>query len=157
MSSASKVILMAAAATAAVPVIELDSVQLGGARVDGLEATVNASLNVGLLGGSFFNNYKYSVDAAAGIITLTPNDGVRGGAAADQWRERFSALRESIERLEAYLTSRQITRAEQRRELEANLAAFKENLQKLEIEANHARVPQAWRHARSERMPDEAL
>jgi aspartyl protease family protein len=66
-----------------VPVVELDSVQLGRARVEGLHATVNPTMNVGLLGGSFFNNFKYSVDVAAGVITLAPNEGIRGGAAAE--------------------------------------------------------------------------
>jgi clan AA aspartic protease (TIGR02281 family) len=145
-SSTPRVTVVTANGRVRVPLIELASVQLGEARVEGLRATVSAGIDVGLLGGSFFNNYRYSVDAAASVITLTPNDGIRGGAAADQWRERFALLRESIQRVEAYLTEREITRANRRRELEANLAALKEDLRRLEIEANHARVPQAWRH-----------
>jgi clan AA aspartic protease (TIGR02281 family) len=129
-----------------VPLVKLDSVQLGNARVESLQATVNPTLSVGLLGGSFFNNYTYSVDIAASVITLVPNDGVRGGAAADQWRERFQALRASIERLESYLGDRTITRPNRRRELEANLAAMREDLRNLELQANHARVPKSWRH-----------
>jgi len=128
-----------------VPVVEIESIQLGNARVEGLQATVNPSMNVGLLGGTFFNNYRYSVDIAAGLITLEPNEGVRGGAAAEQWRRRFRDLRTSIERLEAYLGDRTITRPNKRRELEANLTALKEDLRNLEIEANHAGVPQSWR------------
>jgi len=128
-----------------VPLIEVDSIQLGSARVENLSATVNPTMDVGLLGGSFFNNYRYSVDAAAGVITLAPNDAMRGGASADQWRERFRSLRSSIERLENYLGSREITRDRRRRELEENLVAMKESLQDLEIEANGARVPQSWR------------
>jgi aspartyl protease family protein len=128
-----------------VPLIEVDSVQLGHARVENLSATVNPTMEVGLLGGSFFNNFRYSVDAAAGVITLAPNDAVRGGAVADQWRERFRSLRSSIDRLESYLGSREITRDNKRRELEENLVAMKDSLQDLEIEANRARVPQSWR------------
>jgi clan AA aspartic protease (TIGR02281 family) len=128
-----------------VPVVKIDSVQLGNARVEGLQATVNPSMNVGLLGGSFFNNYKYSVDIAAGVITLVPNERVRGGAAAEQWRERFYDLRTSIERLEGYLDDRMITRPNRRRNLEMNLEALKEDLRNLEIEANHAGVPKSWR------------
>jgi clan AA aspartic protease (TIGR02281 family) len=128
-----------------VPLVRLDSVQLGPARVEGLHATVNPSMNVGLLGGSFFNNFTYSVDSAASVITLVPNDGVRGGAAADQWRERFRDLRSSIDRLETYLSEREVTRLNSRLELEGNLAALKQGLVELEIEANHARVPQTWR------------
>ena len=128
-----------------VPVVKIDSVQLGNARVEGLQATVNPTMSVGLLGGSFFNNYKYSVDIAAGVITLVPNEGVRGGAAAEQWRERFRGVRISIERLEGYLADRTITRRNRRRELETNLGALKEELSNLEIEANRAGVPKSWR------------
>jgi clan AA aspartic protease (TIGR02281 family) len=128
-----------------VPLIEVDSVQLGLARVENLQATVNPTMDVGLLGGSFFNNFHYSVDAAAGVITLAPNDGMRGGDTADQWRERFRSLRSSIDRLESYLGSREITRENKRRELEGNLATLKDSLQELEIQANQARVPQTWR------------
>ncbi len=56
-----------------VPVIQLDSVQVGGARIENLLATVNPMLEVGLLGGSFFNNFSYSVNPAEGLIILRPN------------------------------------------------------------------------------------
>ncbi len=56
-----------------VPVITLDSVQLGNARVEKLLATVNPMLEVGLLGGSFFNRFSYSVNTAEGVISLRPN------------------------------------------------------------------------------------
>ncbi|MFQ5416398.1 MAG: TIGR02281 family clan AA aspartic protease [Myxococcota bacterium] len=128
-----------------VPVVKLDSVELGDARIEGLHATVNRSLDVGLLGGSFFNNYRYSIDAAAGVISLSPNDRVRGGAVAAQWRDRFQALRSSIDRLETYLALRDITREDRRRELEENLAGLKRDLGQLEIEATRAGVPHAWR------------
>jgi aspartyl protease family protein len=128
-----------------IPMIDVDSVQLGAARVENLRATVNPTMDVGLLGGSFFNNFRYSVDAAAGVITLAPNEAVRGGAAADQWRDRFRSLRSSIDQLESYLGSRQVTRDRRRHELEGTLTSMKNDLQSLEIEANHARVPQAWR------------
>jgi len=128
-----------------VPLVRVDSIQLGEARVEGLDATVNPTMNVGLLGGSFFNNYRYSVDAAASMITLIPNEGVRGGEAAAQWRERFQSLRSDIKRLETYLGEREITRANRRAELEGNLAALRRDLAALEDEANRVGVPQAWR------------
>ena len=127
------------------PVVELASLQLGEARVEGLQATVNPTMDMGLLGGSFFNNYRYSVDAAAGVITLSPNERVRNGTVAADWRSRFQALRSSIVRLEAHLAERGITREGRRRELAANLADLKHELEKLEIEATRAAVPHAWR------------
>lgn len=128
-----------------VPIVRLDSVDLGGARVEGLYATLNPSIEVGLLGGSFFNNYEYSVDAAASVITLRPNDRVRGGAAADQWRQRFQELRSNIARLESYLQERDVTRDNRRRALEQSLVGLQEQLAELEREANRAGVPQPWR------------
>jgi len=127
------------------PLVKLDSIELGEARVEGLEATVNPTMNIGLLGGSFFNNFRYSVDTAASVITLVPNESVRAGAAADQWRSRFREIHRSIERLETYLTDREISRPNERVELESNLLTLRDELRDLEIEANHAGVPQSWR------------
>ncbi len=59
-----------AAGTVRVPVVTLDSVEFGGAREQGLEATINPYLDVGLLGASFFAGLTYTVDPAAGTITL---------------------------------------------------------------------------------------
>ena len=56
-----------------VTVITLDSVQVGGARVEKLLATINPMLEVGLLGGSFFNRFSYSVDPAKVVLILRPN------------------------------------------------------------------------------------
>ncbi len=62
-----------ASGTIQVPVIKLDSVQVGGARIENLLATINPMLEVGLLGGSFFNNFSYSINTAEGILILRPN------------------------------------------------------------------------------------
>ena len=93
-----------------VPLVRISSVELGGARVENLEATVNSSLSIGLLGGSFFNNFVYGVDAAASVITLSRNQAIRGGLAKDEWRTRFQDLREPLLRLERYLLEREISR-----------------------------------------------
>jgi len=125
--------------------VRLDSIEVGGARVEGLEATVNPSMDIGLLGGSFFNNFIYRVDAAEQVISLQANDGIRGGVGADQWRERFLALREPIARLSAYLDEAEISREGRRRELEGRLASLERSLEQLELEANRAGVPASWR------------
>jgi clan AA aspartic protease (TIGR02281 family) len=130
---------------AARPVVMLDAVQLGGARVEGLEATLNPLMDVGLLGGSFFNNFVYHVDAAAGVIELRPNEAIRGGAGADEWRERFRRVRSPLARLEAHLESTEATRLGRRAELEARRAELRRQLEELELAANRAGVPEAWR------------
>ncbi len=127
------------------PIVRLESVQVGGARAEGLEASISASMDVGLLGGSFFNNFVYRVDAAAGHIELELNDAVRGGRSADQWREEFRELRHAIQRIDHFLANNQLTRLSRVREIQARRASFEARLRSLEREANAAGVPQTWR------------
>jgi clan AA aspartic protease (TIGR02281 family) len=128
-----------------VPLVRIRSVELGGARVENLEATVNSSLSIGLLGGSFFNNFVYGVDAAAGVITLSRNHAIRGGLAKDEWLARFRELREPLQRLERYLLEREISRKGRRAELEQNLADLHARMEDLEIQADRVQVPANWR------------
>ncbi len=123
----------------------LDSVQLGPARVENLEATLNPTMEVGLLGGSFFNNFVYHVDAAASLITLTENEGLRAGLGPDEWRERFRRVRAPLATLEAHLESAEVTREARRQELEERLLELRQQLEELETAANQAGVPESWR------------
>ncbi len=140
-----RVLVGTANGTIRVPVVRLESVQLGGARVEDLEAHVSDSMQVGLLGGAFFNHFVYAVDAAAGVLTLTPNEGLRGGLDEGEWRERFRALRDSLAQLEGHLDSREITRPARRAELEARREELRAQLAELEREATLREVPAAWR------------
>ncbi len=127
------------------PLVSLQSVQLGPARVTNLKAAVSGSMNIGLLGGEFFNNFVYQVDSAAGEITLVPNDRVRAGMDKAQWLERFEAIREPLGRLEAYLDKGGFTDEGRVRELEKHREQLTAALEKLEAQANVARVPRGWR------------
>lgn len=134
-----------AAGIVAEPLVELDSIQVGAARVERISALVNSSMDVGLLGGSFFNNFVYEIDAAAEVITLRPNDGVRGGLAEPDWRDRFRAARGEVERLERYLGEGGAGEGARRAELESRLDALRDAAGALEREANAAGVPRSWR------------
>lgn len=127
------------------PVVTLQSVQLGRARIEGLDATINPAMHVGLLGGTFFNNFIYQVDAAANEILLMPNERLRGGLDEAAWRARFESLRDPIARLDAYLASGDVVRRSERERLERNRAALHAQLEELERHANRLEVPQAWR------------
>ncbi len=127
------------------PIVQLRSVQLGPAKVENLRAAISGSMDVGLLGGAFFNNYVYQVDAAAGVITLKPNAHVRGGLNQTQWRERFDTIREPLARLEAYLDKGGFTDEGRVRELEDHREQLRSALDELEGEANKADVPRGWR------------
>ena len=129
-----------------VPLVRLDAVSLGGARVEGLMATVNPTMNIGLLGGAFFNHFSYAVDPAASVITLKRNHAVVSGLGEQHWRRRFQEPRESIAELEAYLDAHEGLHEARREELEQKRAELKGQLNALAIEANRDDIPVAWRH-----------
>jgi clan AA aspartic protease (TIGR02281 family) len=127
------------------PVVNLDSIQLGPARVENLRAAISGSMAIGLLGGTFFNNYVYQVDAAAGVITLKPNAHIRGGVNQSQWRDRFDKIREPLSRLEAYLDKGGFMDKGRVRELEDHRGKLRAAFAELERDANMAGVPRGWR------------
>lgn len=132
------------------PVINLSSVQLGSARVENVPASVNRSMQVGLLGLSFFNHFRYDFDPAAGIVTLRPNGmaesgRLRGGRSESQWRGEFAMLHARRRALEAALDEVGSRRARREARLEEAIEEVDRQLQVLEGEADDARVPMAWR------------
>jgi clan AA aspartic protease (TIGR02281 family) len=127
------------------PIVTLRSVQVSGARVENITTTVNPAMDIGLLGGAFFNNYIYSVDAAKGVITLVPNAQIRGGFGPDEWRSRFRIFVDPIERIDAYLRDHPNLRRVERRHLDARRIELEASLEELEHQANRLGVPQMWR------------
>ena len=127
------------------PLVTLDAVQLGAARVEGLEATVNPAMSIGLLGGTFFNNYVYRVDAAESEIRLVPNDRIRGGLREQEWRTRFLQVREPLARLDTYIDEAVVLRKGERARLERRRDELEKSLEELEQHANRLDVPYTWR------------
>jgi len=132
------------------PVINLSSVQLGSARVENVPASVNRSMQIGLLGLSFFNHFRYDFDPAAGIVTLRPNGmaetgRLRGGRSQSQWRGEFAMLHARRRALEAALDETGSGRARREAQLEEAIEEVDRQLEVLEGEADDARVPMAWR------------
>jgi clan AA aspartic protease (TIGR02281 family) len=129
-----------------VPMIKLDSVVVGTARVDGLMATLNPTTKIGLLGGAFFNNYKYQVDPSRSVMTLEPNHNVPPKMNEGYWRGRFGKLQNSLNELDAYLGKYgEGLHANRRDELEAKRENIRAALEGLQLEANRDNVPRAWR------------
>jgi clan AA aspartic protease (TIGR02281 family) len=132
------------------PVVMLDAVDLGGARVEKVPASVSAGMQVGLLGLSYFNHFTYNVDAAAGIVTLTPNDlvesgAIRGGRSEAQWRAEFENLRVRIASLEAKRETVPPNHSRELARLDDEKSKLERQLDLLETEADAARVPVVWR------------
>ncbi|TMA31695.1 MAG: DUF4124 domain-containing protein [Deltaproteobacteria bacterium] len=127
------------------PLISLQSVEIEGARVENLAATVDFGLEFGLLGGSFFNNYVYRVDAARSVITLEPNAEIRGGMSEAQWRDHFRSWINPLQRLEAYLRDHPYLDDHERASLAVRKQQLEAGLSDLERNADEAGVPQVWR------------
>ena len=127
------------------PVITLDSVQAGEARLEQVRASVSSTMEVGLLGGAFFNNFTFQIDPAANLIAVVVNDRVRAGRSETQWRQQFQRARGDLARLERYIEENHFTRESRVAGLEQKRAELEGELRDLEEEADRAQVPQAWR------------
>ena len=128
------------------PYVRLDAVELAGARVEGLMATLNPSMSIGLLGGAFFNQFSYGVDPIANVITLERNHAaVVPNLSEDHWRRRFGEVRGSLKQLDSYLRSREGLNEARREELEQKRVELEARLDVLEREANRDHVPRKWR------------
>jgi clan AA aspartic protease (TIGR02281 family) len=132
------------------PVVTLDSVNLGGARVEGVLASISSSLQVGLLGLTYFNHFQYEVDAARGLVHLTPNGvaesgAVRGGRSEAQWRSTFRSMRQRLEGVQEEIERTPGSRSRKKEGLEEQRGRMLGQLSRLEGEADHAKVPYGWR------------
>ena len=128
------------------PLVRLDSVELAGARVEGLMATLNPTMSIGLLGGAFFNQFTYGVDPAANVITLKRNHaGIVPSLSESHWRRRFQEVRGSLEQLDSFLRAREGLNEARREKLEQKRVELQARLDTLEREANRDHVPRSWR------------
>jgi len=132
------------------PVVTLESVDLGGARVEGVPASVSPSLSVGLLGLSFFNHFTYEIDAAQGLVRLRPNALVeqgliRGGRGEAQWRAEFANLDGRRRAVEEARDASPSSHGRERARLLSLLADLERDFEVLSAEADQARVPETWR------------
>ncbi len=127
------------------PLVTLDSVQAGEARLEQVQASISSTMDVGLLGGAFFNNFTFQIDPAASQIAVVLNDRVRAGRSEEQWRQQFQRARGDLARLERYIEENHFTRENRVADLEEKRVELEDALQSLEEEADQALVPQAWR------------
>jgi clan AA aspartic protease (TIGR02281 family) len=130
--------------------VTLESVELGGARVENVPAHVSKTMSVGLLGLSFFNHFRYRVDPALGIVTLRPNrlvesGRIRGGRSEGQWRGEFARLARRRAGVDAALNDVNPNRARRKAELKGMLEEVDRQWVVLEDEADDAHVPMQWR------------
>jgi aspartyl protease family protein len=130
--------------------VMLRSVDVGGAVVENVPASISPNMEIGLLGLSFFNHFTYHIDAAAGVLTLVPNDlaesgGILGGRSEAQWRAEYRDLHARIESVDQEYAVKSTSKARERENLEQRRAELMSHLALLESEADRARVPMSWR------------
>ena len=132
------------------PLVTLDSVELGGARVEKVPAAVSRTMPVGLLGLSFFNHFRYRFDPGAGLVTLQPNGlaeagKIRGGRSRAQWQGQYASLAQRSQAIERELEEINPNWARRKAELHDALEEVDRQYAALEDEADDARVPMQWR------------
>lgn len=130
--------------------VMLKSVSLGGATVKNVPASVSDSMSVGLLGLSYFNHFKYKIDTANGVVTLTRNNlsdtgHIRGGRSRAQWASEYRSMHARVERVVAEYERTPDSHARERERLIAVQADLERQLEMLESEADSAHVPSSWR------------
>lgn len=127
------------------PVVTLDAVELGSARVEDVEAAVSGTMRVGLLGGAFFNHFEVGIDPAEQVLTLQRSEGMRGGRAEAEWRRTFERLRGGLERLGRRLEAGRRLPEPRRAALEERREELRAELERLRRAADRADVPHRWR------------
>lgn len=127
------------------PVVTLDAVELGTARVEGVRAAVSDSMDVGLLGGSFFGGFEVRIDPAEQMLTLVRSEGMRGGRSEEEWRSQFERLRHDLGRLDRYLEAHPRLAEARAEELEKRREELRAELERLRAAADAADVPHGWR------------
>ena len=122
----------------------------GGARVEQVPAAVSSNMEIGLLGLSFFNHFSVHVDAAAGVLTLVPNDlaetgQILSGRSEAQWRAEYGNLRTRLARVDDEAQRTNPNQSSKLGDLDLARRDLLRQLEILEAEADQARVPLTWR------------
>jgi clan AA aspartic protease (TIGR02281 family) len=134
------------------PMVTLESVQVGGAEAENVEALVyNMPGYQGLLGNSFLYRFRMVLDSINAKLTLfsaqgDPSADRPGGFNRDYWSGQFRfyhANLEELRRLKARYES-QGAGSELKR-IESGIRYFENQLGELERRASSAGVPRNWR------------
>jgi len=133
-----------------VPVVTVGRVSLRNASVENVEMAVLDTMDYGLLGMPYFNNFKVAVDPSQGILALEEIDldaieGVYGGYGERYWRTRFAMMRGMLEQIETYRQDVPTTHTGILEKLDKAERYWRGQYEELEAKASRAQVPRAWR------------
>ncbi len=129
------------------PMIALDTVALGEAKVDLVEASVNSHMGDmdGLLGMSFLGDYRMEMDAARSQMILRPlgdpGDQQWGGKSALWWKARYSGYSDKIKNFEWEAKRMEMASDPKAVNIKKMVAFYKDLHKKLDKSAARAGVP----------------
>ena len=133
------------------PVVALDSVQVGNAAVKMVEATVNNKMGEegGLLGMSFLGDFRMEIDQTNSKMILKdlnkPGDILWDGKPETWWRSKFFYYKDRASKLEQQSAQNEVVNPSMSH-IFLRLSKFYQKLQqKLERRASRAGVPQRFR------------
>jgi clan AA aspartic protease (TIGR02281 family) len=135
-----------------IPLVTLNSLRVGNAEVENIEALIhNMPSYQGLLGNSFLNKFRVVIDSINAKMTLlslhgTPSPDRPGGYSRDYWTGQFRFYYgnlEELQKLKAKYES-QGSRSELNRVNNA-IRYFENQLSELERRASFVGVPRQWR------------
>jgi predicted aspartyl protease len=135
------------AGAADVPLVEVNSINVGGAEVRNLEVLVQdlplGMGAVGLLGADFLLEYRLDIQYAKDQVVLEPQEGPYGGHSFEWWQKRFRRYANHKRELEAGRSKAANDPA--RDLLDRQLGILEDKISDLESRASQAGIPQEFR------------
>ncbi len=133
------------------PMLALDSVRVGKAEVDLVEASVNDQMGEmdGLLGMSFLGDYRVEMDTARSQMVLRPlgepGDPSWDGKSALWWKTRYSGYANKIKNFKLEAKKMEVSGHPKSANIRKMVAFYKDLNQKLNKSAARAGVPKQYR------------
>ena len=135
------------------PLVTLSSIRVGEAEVENVDVLIHdmPTSTAGLLGNSYLNKFKVTIDSVNGKMTLNSTQGIPspdrpGGYGKDFWVGQFRFYNRVLEemrrikgRYEGRGSSSELTRVNN------SIRYFENQLNELERKASFAGVPRSWR------------
>jgi clan AA aspartic protease (TIGR02281 family) len=133
------------------PMLALNTVRVGDAKVDLVEASVNNKMGDmdGLLGMSFLGDYRVEMDTARSQMILKPlgepDDQSWGGKSALWWKNRYSGYTTKIRNFQLEAKKMELTGHPKAANIKKMVVFYKDLHKKLDKSANRAGVPEMLR------------
>jgi len=133
------------------PMLALDTVQVGPAQVDLVEASVNNQLGGmdGLLGMSFLGDFRVEMDTARSQMILRPlgdpGDPQWAGKSALWWKTRYTGYSDKIKNFELEAKRMDVTNHPKATNIRKMVAFYKDLYHQLDRSASRAGVPTQFR------------